>query len=128
MKGHHSAKQRVFSEEIAEGKIAVKLVKAKRIQILAFHGTDLRIRDRVRSIIQFHKRVHILRRINRFKFYNIASFIGSDTLQSLKMDLSFGKGHGQCGSSSLCKSFVCEHVGRFVQSFHFEQGNNKVHQ
>ena len=52
MKGRHSAKQRVFSEEIAEGKITVKLVKAKRIQILAFHGTDLRIRDRVRSIIK----------------------------------------------------------------------------
>ena len=42
----------MFSEEIAEGKITVKPVKAKRIQILAFHGTDLRIRDRVRSIIK----------------------------------------------------------------------------
>ena len=59
------------------------------------------------------KRIHILR-INRFKFYSIAPFIGSDTLQPLKMDLSFGKGHGQRGKSSLCKSFVCEYAGRFV--------------
>ena len=75
-----------------------------------------------------YKRVRILRRINRFKFYRIASFIGSDTLQSLKMDLSFGKGHGQCENTSLCKSFVCEHAGRFVRSFRFKQGNKKVHQ
>ena len=60
------------------------------------------------------KRIHILRRTNRFKFYSIAPFIGSDTLQPLKMDLSFGKGHGQRGKSSLCKSFVCEYAGRFV--------------
>ena len=44
-----------------------------------------------------YKRVHILRRINRFKFYRIVPFIGSDILQPLKMDLSFGKGHVQCG-------------------------------
>ena len=75
-----------------------------------------------------YKRVHILRRINRFKFYSITPFIGSDTVRPLKMDLSFGKGHGQCGNSSLCKSFVCEYAGRFVKSFHFKQGNKKVHQ
>ena len=42
----------MFSEEISDGKITAKLVKAKRIQIPVFHGTDLRIRDRVRSIIK----------------------------------------------------------------------------
>ena len=52
LKDLHSAKQRVFSEEISDGKITAKLVKAKRIQIPVFHGTDLRIRDRVRSIIK----------------------------------------------------------------------------
>ena len=75
-----------------------------------------------------YKRVHILRRINRFKFYRIASLIGSDALQSFKMDLSFGKGHGQYENTSLYKSFVYEHAGRFVQSFRFKQGNKKVHQ
>ena len=34
----HSAIQQVFAEEIADGKITVTLVKAKRVQILAFHG------------------------------------------------------------------------------------------
>ena len=49
----HSAIQRVFAEEIADGKITVTLVKAKRVQIPAFHGvTDLQIRDKVRSIIK----------------------------------------------------------------------------
>ena len=52
MKDRHSAKQWVFSEEIADGKITVKLVKAKRIQIPVFHGTDLRIRGRVWLIIK----------------------------------------------------------------------------
>ena len=52
LKDVHSAKQRVFSEEIADGKITAKLVKAKRLQIPAFHRTDLRIRDQVRSIIK----------------------------------------------------------------------------
>ena len=42
----------MFSEEIADGKITVKLVKAKRIQIPVFHRTDLRIRDKARSIIK----------------------------------------------------------------------------
>ena len=61
-----------------------------------------------------YKRVHIPRRINRFKFYSKAAFIASDTLQHLKMDLSFGKGHDQCGDSTLCQSFVHEYVRRFV--------------
>ena len=74
------------------------------------------------------KRVHILRRINRFKFYSRAPFIGLDALQPLKKDSSLGKGHGQYGNSSLCKSFVCECAGRFVQSFCFKQENKKVHQ
>ena len=52
LKDVHSAKQRVFSEEIADGKITAKLVKAKRLQIPAFHRTHLRIRDQVRSIIK----------------------------------------------------------------------------
>ena len=52
LKDFHSAKQRIFSEEIADGKITPKLVKAKRIQIPVFHRTDLRIRDKVRSIIK----------------------------------------------------------------------------
>ena len=43
----------MFAEEIADGKIAVTLVQAKRVQIPAFHGmTDLQIRDKVRSIIK----------------------------------------------------------------------------
>ena len=42
----------MFSEEIADGKMTPKLVKAKRIQIPVFHRTDLRIRDKVRSIIK----------------------------------------------------------------------------
>ena len=45
-------------------------------------------------------------RINGFKFYRIAPFIDSDTLQPLKMDLSSDKGHDKCGNSSLCQSFV----------------------
>ena len=40
----------MFSDKIADGKITVKLVKAIRIQIPAFHGIDPRSRDRVRSI------------------------------------------------------------------------------
>ena len=52
LKDLHIEKQRVFSEEIADGKTTAKLLKAERIQIPAFHGTDLRIRDRVRSIIK----------------------------------------------------------------------------
>ena len=52
LKDFHSAKQRIFSEEIADGKITPKLVKAKRIQIPAFHRTDLRIRDKAWSIIK----------------------------------------------------------------------------
>ena len=52
LKDLHSAKQWVFSEEIADGKITATLVKAKRIHIPAFHGTDLWIRDKVRSIIK----------------------------------------------------------------------------
>ena len=49
----HSTIQRVFAEEIADGKITVTLVKAKRVQIPSFHGmTDLQIRDKVRSIIK----------------------------------------------------------------------------
>ena len=47
----HSVMQRVFADEIADGKITVTLVKAKKVQILVFHGiTDLQIRDKVRSI------------------------------------------------------------------------------
>ena len=53
LEGLHSAIQRVFPEEIADGKITVTLVKVKRVQIPAFHGmTDLQIRDKVRSIIK----------------------------------------------------------------------------
>ena len=43
----HSAIQRVFAKEIANGKITVTLVKVKRVQILAFYGMiDLQIRTR----------------------------------------------------------------------------------
>ena len=42
----------MFTEEITDGKITATLVKAKRAQISAFHGTDLQIRDNVRSIIK----------------------------------------------------------------------------
>ena len=52
MKDLHSVKQRVFAEEINDGKIKATLVKAKRVQIPVFHGTDLQIRDKVRSIIK----------------------------------------------------------------------------
>ena len=47
-----------------------------------------------------YKRVHNPRRINKFKFCSKAPFIDSGTLQPLKMDLSFGKGHHQCGNST----------------------------
>ena len=41
----------MFADEIADGKITVTLVKAKKVKIPAFHGmTDLKIRDKVRSI------------------------------------------------------------------------------
>ena len=47
----HSAIKRVFADKIADGKIKVTLVKAKKVQIPAFHGmTDLQKRDKVRSI------------------------------------------------------------------------------
>ena len=52
LKDLHSAKQRMFSEEIADRKITAKLVKAKRIQIPAFHRTDLWIRDKAWPIIK----------------------------------------------------------------------------
>ena len=52
LKDLHSSKQQLFSEEIANGKITAKLVKAKGTQIPAFHRRDLRIRDKVRSIIK----------------------------------------------------------------------------
>ena len=52
LKDLHSAKQRMFSEEIVDRKITANLVKAKRIQISAFHRTDLRIRDKAWSIIK----------------------------------------------------------------------------
>ena len=52
LKDLHSAKQRMLSEKIADGKNTAKLVKTKRIQIPAFHRTDLRIRDKARSIIE----------------------------------------------------------------------------
>ena len=42
----------MFTEEITDGKITATLVKAKRAQIPAFHGTDPQIRDNVRSIIK----------------------------------------------------------------------------
>ena len=43
----HSAIQRMFAKEIADGKITVTLVKVKKVQILAFHGMiDLQIRTR----------------------------------------------------------------------------------
>ena len=56
-------------------------------------------------------------RINRFKFDRIAPFIGSDTLQPLKMNLSSDKGYDKCGNSSLCQLFVCEHAERFVHIY-----------
>ena len=53
MKDLHSPKQRVFSEETANGKITATLVNVKRVQIPSFHGmADLQIRDKVRSIIK----------------------------------------------------------------------------
>ena len=53
MKSLHSTKQRIFVEEIADVKmVTVTLVKAKRVQIPSFHGTDLQIRDKARSIIK----------------------------------------------------------------------------
>ena len=39
----HSAKQWVFADKIADGKITVTLVTAKMVQIPVFHGTDLQI-------------------------------------------------------------------------------------
>ena len=46
LKDLHSAKQWVFAEEIANGKIIAALLKAKRVQVSAFNGmTDLQIRD-----------------------------------------------------------------------------------
>ena len=57
-------------------------------------------------------------RINGFKFYRIAPFIDSDTLQPLKMDLSSDKGHDKCGNSSLCQSFVCDYAKRFAHTQH----------
>ena len=68
LKDLHSAKQRVFSEEIADGKITAKLEKAKRIQIPVFHGTDLRIRDRVRSIMKAKLDSEKIRRIKKSYF------------------------------------------------------------
>ena len=56
-------------------------------------------------------------RINGFTFYRIAPFIGSDTLQPLKMDWSFDKGHDKCRNSSLCQSFVCEYAEGFVHIY-----------
>ena len=53
-----------------------------------------------------YKYVDIPRRISRFEFYSIAFFKPPDTLQPLKMDLSFSKGCDQCGNSSLCQSFI----------------------
>ena len=52
MKDLHSAKQRVLADEIADGKITATLVNTKRVQIGAFHGTVIQIRDKVRSIIK----------------------------------------------------------------------------
>ena len=49
----HSTLQRVFAEEIADGKITFTLVKAKRVQIPSFRSmTDLQKQDKVRSIIR----------------------------------------------------------------------------
>ena len=49
----HSTLQRVFAQEIADGKITFTLVKAKRVQIPSFHSmTDLQEQDKVRSIIR----------------------------------------------------------------------------
>ena len=52
MKDLHSAKQQVFAEETTDGKITATLVKGKRVQIPVFHGADLQIQDKVRSIIK----------------------------------------------------------------------------
>ena len=52
MKDLHSAKRRVFGDDIADGKTTATLVKAKIVQIPAFHGTDLQKQDEVRSIIK----------------------------------------------------------------------------
>ena len=52
MKDVHSAKQRVFADEIVDGKITATLGNAKRVQIWAVHGTDIQMRDKVRSIIK----------------------------------------------------------------------------
>ena len=52
MKDVHSAKQRVFEHEIVDGKITATLGNAKRVQACAFHGTDIQMRDKVRSIIK----------------------------------------------------------------------------
>ena len=68
------------------------------------------------------KRVNIPRRITRFKFYSIVPFIGSNTLQSLKMDLSFGKVHDKCRNRSLCQFlYVDMRVDLF--KIYFKQGN-----
>ena len=46
LKDLHSAKQRVFAKEIADGKIIATFLRAKRVHIPALHGmTDLQIRD-----------------------------------------------------------------------------------
>ena len=63
-----------------------------------------------------YRRANIPRRTERFKFYSIVPFIGLDTLQLLKMDLSFGKGHDKYRNRSLCQLFVFGYAGRFVQN------------
>ena len=53
LKDFHSAKQRVFAGEIANGKITATLVNTKRVQISVSHGmADLQIQDKVRPIIK----------------------------------------------------------------------------
>ena len=53
LKDLHSAKQRVFAEETANGKITATLVNTQRAQIQFFHCmTDFQIPDKVRSIIK----------------------------------------------------------------------------
>ena len=52
LKDLHSSKQRVFANKIADSKITATLVNANRVQIRAFHCTNIQIRDKVRSIIK----------------------------------------------------------------------------
>ena len=67
----------------------IRRIKKSYFQVVDYYNFYIILLPKISR--KKYKRVHILRRINRFKFYSRASFIGSDTLQSLKMDLGSAK-------------------------------------